>query len=85
MLDAVIEIARQPASAAFPHASSFAGMFDTALARGEIVAAIRIPPETARAGAAYEKLSLVAGDFAIVSVAAIVGTDVRVAIGGCRR
>ena len=57
-------------------------MFDTALTRGEIVAAVRMPGGPAGAGTAYEKLSLVAGDFAILSVAAIAGKDVCVAIGG---
>lgn len=82
LLDAVIEIASATAERSVPAREFFRGMFDTALARGEIVAAIRIPPQPVRAGTAYEKLSLVAGDFAILSVAAIVGTDVRVAIGG---
>ena len=48
-------------------------MFETALGKGEIVTAIHVPAGPPGAGAAYEKLSLVAGDFAIVSVAAIVG------------
>ena len=41
-----------------------------------------MPRRPEGAGAAYEKLSLVAGDFAILSVAAIAGDDLRVAIGG---
>jgi len=82
VLDAVIEIVSATGERSVPARQFFRGMFDTALARGEIIAAIRIPPEPARAGTAYEKLSLVAGDFAILSVAAIAGKDVCVAIGG---
>ena len=80
-LDAVIEIASAAGTREIRASQFFRGMFDTALARGEIVTGIRISPGTA-GGAAYEKLSLVAGDFAIVSVAALAGTDVRVAVGG---
>ncbi|MCZ7562733.1 MAG: FAD binding domain-containing protein [Burkholderiales bacterium] len=61
----------------------FRGFFETALAPGEIVTAVHVPPGPAGARAAYEKLSLVAGDFAIVSVAAIAGPAAQVAVGGC--
>ena len=50
---------------------------------GEIVIAIHIPAGPRDGRAAYEKLSLVAGDFAIISVAAIVDRTARIAIGGC--
>ena len=81
-MDAVIEIASAARRRSVPAREFFRGMFETALERGEIVCAIRVPPGPAGAGAAYEKLSLVAGDFAILSVAAIAGKDVRAAIGG---
>jgi aerobic carbon-monoxide dehydrogenase medium subunit len=61
----------------------FRGIFETALDKGEIVTAIHVPPGSADAGAAYEKLSLVAGDFAIVSVAAIVSRSAQITVGGC--
>jgi carbon-monoxide dehydrogenase medium subunit len=61
----------------------FRGMFETALQRGEIVTAVYVPAGAPDARAAYEKLSLVAGDFAIVSVAAIAGRTADVAVGGC--
>jgi len=48
----------------------FRGLFETALARGEIVIAIHLPAAARVAPCRYEKLSLVAGDFAILSVAA---------------
>jgi carbon-monoxide dehydrogenase medium subunit len=61
----------------------FRGLFETARAPGEIVVAIDVPPGPARAGAAYEKLSIVAGDFAIVAVAAIGRDRLDIAVGGC--
>ena len=79
--DATIELASAGRTRDVPARDFFRNMFETALAQGEIVAAIRIPPG-AGSGTAYEKLSLVAGDFAILSVAAIVGRDTGVAIGG---
>lgn len=79
--DATIELASAGRTRDVPARDFFRNMFETALAQGEIVAAIRIPPG-AGGGTAYEKLSLVAGDFAILSVAAIVGRDTGVAIGG---
>ena len=50
-------------------------MFDTALAPGEIVAAVRLHSLPSNAGTAYEKLAIVAGDYAIVSVAAVTTTN----------
>jgi carbon-monoxide dehydrogenase medium subunit len=81
-IDAIIELVSATGRRTVPAREFFRGMFDTALVRGEIVAAIQLPGGPARAGTAYEKLSLVAGDFAILSVAAIAGKDLRVAIGG---
>lgn len=81
-IDAVIEIASATGKRSMPAREFFRGMFDTALERGEIVTAVRIHPTPAHAGTAYEKLSLVAGDFAILSVAAMAAKAVSVAIGG---
>jgi carbon-monoxide dehydrogenase medium subunit len=61
----------------------FRGLFETALNRGEIVLAVHLPAGPRDSRAAYEKLSLVAGDFAIVSVATIVDRTARIAVGGC--
>jgi aerobic carbon-monoxide dehydrogenase medium subunit len=72
----------------------FLGLFETARLPGEIVLAIHLPAGPAGGGSAYEKLTLVAGDFAIVSVAAVAGAEagagaaddlvtVDVAVGGC--
>ena len=81
-IDAVIELVSATGRRNVPAREFFRGMFDTVLTRSEIVAAVRMPRSPEGAGAAYEKLSLVAGDFAILSVAAIAGDDLRVAIGG---
>ena len=82
--DAIIELASTTGTRRVPARSFFLGMFETALGRGEIVVAIHVPASVTGSGAAYEKLSLVAGDFAIVSVAALAGPrTVTVAVGGC--
>ncbi len=70
--DAAIEVGSAAGTRRIAARDFFRGLFETALERGEIVTAIRVPAGAPGAGAAYEKLSLVAGDFAIVSVAAIV-------------
>jgi carbon-monoxide dehydrogenase medium subunit len=57
----------------------FRGLFETALEGGEIVKAIHLPHGAPDAHCKYEKLSLVAGDFAILSVAAL---GKEVAVGG---
>ena len=70
--DAMIEVGSAAGSRRIAARDFFRGLFETALDRGEIVTAISFPAGPPDAGAAYEKLSLVAGDFAIMSVAAIV-------------
>jgi carbon-monoxide dehydrogenase medium subunit len=47
----------------------YRGAYDTALAPGEIVAAIRIPAPPASSGAAYEKLKRKIGDYATAAAA----------------
>jgi carbon-monoxide dehydrogenase medium subunit len=79
--DAVIEVGSAAGSRRIPADDFFRGMFETALERGEIVTAIIVPHGPPAGHAAYEKLSLVAGDFAILSVAAIVERTARIAIG----
>ena len=81
--DASIEIGGPDGSRRVDARDFFRGLFETALNPGEIVIAVHLPPGPAGAGAAYEKLSLVAGDFAIVSVAAIGRETVDLAVGGC--
>jgi len=81
--EATIEIGSARGTRFVKAGDFFRGVFETALQQGEIVVAVVLPPVVAHAGAAYEKLSVVAGDFAIVSVAAIVAATAQVAIGGC--
>lgn len=63
--------------------------YTTALATGEIVAAVHVPPAPPGSRAHYEKLDRVAGDFAIASVAIVLAvvdggcTSARIAVGGC--
>ena len=80
--DAIIEVGSAAGSRRVAAPDFFRGLFETALQNGEIVTAIHVPAGPPKGGAAYEKLSLVAGDFAIVSVAAIVAGTAQVAIGG---
>lgn len=81
--DATIEIGRVGGSREVKARDFFRGLFETALEKGEVVVAVRVPAGPAGAGAAYEKLSLVAGDFAIVSVAALGRRALDLAVGGC--
>jgi carbon-monoxide dehydrogenase medium subunit len=81
--DASIEVASAAGTRRVGAREFFRGLFETALAGGEIITAIHLPPGPQGARAAYEKLSLVAGDFAILSVAAMVGRTASVAVGGC--
>ena len=76
-LEATIEVESSKGSRRIAARDFFRGLFETALQKGEIVTAIHVPPQ--RGKAAYEKLSLVAGDFAILSVAA---AGSRVVVGG---
>ena len=50
----------------------YRGSYDTALAAGEIVAAIRVPLPPAGSGAAYEKLKRKIGDYATAAAAVTV-------------
>lgn len=67
----------------------FVGFYETALEPGEVVTAVEIPPAPPRARAHYEKFTLVDGDFAVVSVAALVAVEggrcafARIGVGGC--
>jgi aerobic carbon-monoxide dehydrogenase medium subunit len=80
---ATIEVGSAAGSRRIAAHDFFRGLFETALNPGEIVTAIIVPAGPKGARAAYEKLSLVAGDFAIVSVAALVADTARIAVGGC--
>ncbi|MGQ0650748.1 MAG: FAD binding domain-containing protein [Betaproteobacteria bacterium] len=76
-LSATLEVQSAKGARRIAAGEFFRGLFETALERGEIVTAIHVPAQKGKS--AYEKLSLVAGDFAILSVAAAAS---RVAVGG---
>lgn len=81
--DASVEVASRSGSSRIRAREFFLGLFETALKPGQIVTAIHVPAGPAGGRSKYEKLSLVAGDFAILAVAAIVTRSAEVAIGGC--
>lgn len=86
---AEIEIASAAGARRLGAAEFFRGLFETALAPGEIVSAALLPPGPPGAGAHYEKFAAVSGDFAIASVAVIIAMQcgscsaASIAAGGC--
>jgi carbon-monoxide dehydrogenase medium subunit len=81
--DAAIEVASASGSRRVAARDFFRGLFETVLKPGEIITAVVVPRGPKRGRAIYEKLSLVAGDFAIVSVAAVVAETATIAVGSC--
>ncbi|HYO50017.1 MAG TPA: xanthine dehydrogenase family protein subunit M [Chloroflexia bacterium] len=53
----------------------FVDLLTTALERGEIVTAVRVPRQSGRTGAAYVKVRNKASHYALVGAAAVVGLD----------
>jgi carbon-monoxide dehydrogenase medium subunit len=82
-VDAAIEVASATGTHRIAARDFFRGLFETALKPGEIITAVVVPRGPKNGRAIYEKLSLVAGDFAIVSVAAVVAKTATIAIGSC--
>jgi carbon-monoxide dehydrogenase medium subunit len=82
-MDASIEIGGPGGVRRVKARQFFRGLFETALEPGEILIAVHVSAGPAQAGVAYEKLSLVVGDFGIVSVAAIGAARLDLAVGGC--
>jgi aerobic carbon-monoxide dehydrogenase medium subunit len=60
-----------------PAADFFKGMLETALAPGELLVEIALPPLPARTGTAFLEVARRHGDYALVGVAAIVTLDAR--------
>ena len=85
--EAEVEIAAPSGLRRVPAVEFFHGYYETACAAGEMVTAVHVPPGAAGARAHYEKLMIVDGDFAVVSVAVILAMDgdacrhVRIAVG----
>jgi carbon-monoxide dehydrogenase medium subunit len=85
--NAEIEVAGRSGRRRIPAEAFFVDWYTTALASGELVTAVYLPPARPGAGL-YRKLARVSGDFAIASVALAVtrgdrGFAARIAIGGC--
>lgn len=88
-LDAVVEIAGQDGAREVPAADFFVGWMETALAPGELITAVRVPPAPAGSVGIYRKISRVAGDFATAAAAVVLAMDgdtcraIRIGVGGC--
>jgi carbon-monoxide dehydrogenase medium subunit len=85
--DAEIEVAGTAGRRRVSAEDFFVDWYTTALAPGELVTAVFLPPAHDGVGI-YKKFARVAGDFAIASVALAItrgerGPAVRIAIGGC--
>ena len=61
----------------------YTGLYETALARDEILTEIRIPVPPARSGGAYQKLKRKTGDFAVAAAAVQVTLDAKGAVASC--
>ena len=88
-LDAAVELRGPGGARAVAAEDFFVDYLETALAPGELITAVTLPPPPAGAFGAYEKFARVEGDYATVSVAATVAmkagrcSHVRVALGSC--
>jgi carbon-monoxide dehydrogenase medium subunit len=83
-LSATMEIVGRSGTRLVAATDYFVDWYMTDLAPGELVAAVHLPPATDGVGI-YHKLTRVAGDFAIVSVALTILGDgfVRAVVGAC--
>ena len=88
-LDAAVELRGADGARAVAAQDFFVDYLETALRPGELIAAVTLPPSPAGGFGAYEKFARVEGDYATVSVAAVVAMEggncsyVRVALGSC--
>jgi len=84
-----IHVAGSAGQRAIPAAEFFKGFYETALTPGEIVVAVEVPPGPPDGAAHYEKLTVVHGDFALVSAAVMLAMKNRrcafaaIAVGAC--
>ncbi|MEX2241402.1 MAG: xanthine dehydrogenase family protein subunit M [Burkholderiales bacterium] len=61
----------------------YTGLYETALARDEILTEIRIPMPPTRSGGAYQKLKRKTGDFAVAAAAVQLTLDAKGAVASC--
>jgi carbon-monoxide dehydrogenase medium subunit len=87
--EAVMTLASTDGKRDVAAADFFAGMFETAVQPGELLTHVTVPVAPRGVQAVYEKFSMIHGDFAAVSVAALIGIErgvcsfARIAIGAC--
>jgi carbon-monoxide dehydrogenase medium subunit len=74
-LDAQFTVRSATGSRKISAETFYTGLFSTALATGEILAAIDVPPPAARSGSAFVEVARRHGDFALVGVAAHLTLD----------
>jgi len=74
-LKAAMVVSSQSGTREIPADDFFVGLFSTAVAPGELLTEIRIPPPDKRSGFAFQEISRRHGDFALVGVAAAVELD----------
>ena len=88
-LDAAVEVQGPKGARTVGAGDFFVDYLETALLPGELITAVTLPPPPAGACGAYEKFARVEGDYATVSVAAVVAMEdgrcsyARVALGSC--
>lgn len=88
-LDAAIEVAGPGGTRTIAADDFFVDYLEVALEPGEMITAVIVPPSPAGAAGGYEKFARVEGDYATVSVAAVVAMDgngcshIRIALGSC--
>jgi len=83
-LDASIGVRHQTGSRAIAAADFFLGLFTTALAPGELIVDVTVPPPPPRSGWAIDEVSRRHGDFALAGAAAFVTLDDEGRVGTAR-
>jgi CO/xanthine dehydrogenase FAD-binding subunit len=87
-LDASVAVRARHGERLVPASSFFLGPFTTALAYGELLTALVVPPAPPGAVAAFSEFAVRAGDFALASAAVVIALDadrvhhVRIVLGG---
>lgn len=86
---AEIEVVGPSGERRIPATEFFHGYFETALAQDEIVTAVVVPKAPTESGASFVKFARVDGDYATVSVAAVLAMEggvcryARIVVGAC--
>ncbi|MCY4396425.1 MAG: xanthine dehydrogenase family protein subunit M [Rhodospirillaceae bacterium] len=87
--DARIALVGAEGRRTLPADAFFVDWYETALEPGELIESVILPPAPAGTAGSYTKLARVAGDFAIASVALVLGMEgdacshLAVAVGAC--